>query len=296
MNGTRVVWILLALLSLTAIGFSHWLTRVPDSDTARDDFVNQFKGGTLVIAGGGTLPPEIRQRFLDLAGGPRQARLLVIPAFDAGDDQQAALLSTWQKLGATSVQILHTTSRDEANTAAFAGRLDQANAVWLSGGVQSWLSEHYAGTLVEEKLKGVVSRGGVVGGSSAGAAAMTRVMIEQGMEDAKAGVGLDLFHGAVIDQHFLRRSRMNRLLGLMESHPDLMAFGIDEGTALVVQVPRRHVGVIGASYVFAYIPQADDGEPRYEVLKNRDHIDLAGLKGGRVRVSSPIDFDSLVAE
>jgi hypothetical protein len=82
----------------------------------------------------------------------------------------------------------------------------------------------------------------------------------------------------------------------MESHPDLVAFGIDEGTALVVQVSRGRLGVIGASYVFAYVPRTDLGERRFEVLKHRDHIDVAGLKSGRVRVSSPSELDASLSD
>jgi cyanophycinase len=287
-----VGWTMFSILSLTAVAFSHWLTHPAEDDSQRSEFLQRFQGGSLVIAGGGPLPPEIRQRFLDLAGGAEQARLVIIPAFDATEPQQASLLDSWKKLGVQSLVVLHTTSRHDADQPPFASPLDQATGVWLSGGDQAWLSSRYAGTLVELKLNAVVTRGGVVGGSSAGAAAMTKVMIEQGLEEATEGVGFDLFPGAVIDQHFLRRSRVNRLIGLMESHPDLMAFGIDEGTALVVQVKKGYVGVIGSSYVFAYIPESETGERRFEVMKHRDHIDLKGLRSGRVRVSSPAELDA----
>lgn len=290
----RIVWTVVAFGSLAAVGLSHWLNQIPADDSERTDFLNRFKGGSLVIAGGGPLPPEVRQRFLDLAGGD-QAKLVVIPAFDATEAQQASLRDFWVSLGVQSVEILHAATRDEANQASFSQSLDQATAVWLSGGIQAWLSEQYAGTLVEDKLQAVIDRGGVIGGSSAGAAAMTKVMIQQGQEEAVEGVGFDLLRGAVIDQHFLRRSRVNRLLGLMESHPDLTAFGIDEGTALVVQVPKGRLGVIGASYVMAYIPKANNNDSRFEILKHGDQIDLVGLKGG-VRVSSPLDLNNLVSD
>ena len=289
-------WSVIAILSVTALGFSRWLIQTPHDDSERIDFLQRFKGGSLVIAGGGVLPPEIRSRFLDLAGGPQQAILVVIPAFNATEIQANSLQETWRKLGVKSVQILHTGTRDEANRESFARQLDQATGVWLSGGEQSWLSDHYAGTLVEDKLKAVIGRGGVVGGSSAGAAAMTKVMIQQGLEDAVEGVGFDLFPGAVIDQHFLRRSRLNRLIGLMESHPDLMAFGIDEGTALVVQLQKGYVGVIGSSYVLAFIPKTEAGESRVEALKHRDHVEIAGLKSGRVRINSPVELDAALGD
>ena len=82
----------------------------------------------------------------------------------------------------------------------------------------------------------------------------------------------------------------------MESHPDLLAFGIDEGTALVVQIPKGRLGVIGSSYVLAYVPKTETGEPRFEALKHRDQIDLAGLKSGRTRVSSPSDLDASLSD
>ncbi|MBS0202184.1 MAG: cyanophycinase [Planctomycetes bacterium] len=289
---SRILWSIVALLSLTAIGLSHWITHPVAEDSEQIDFINRFRGGSLVIAGGGYLPPTVRLRFLDLGGGPKSIRLVVIPSYDATPDQIASLRDTWHNLGVPSVQVLHTKSRDVANQESFTSPLDQATGVWLSGGTQSWLSEQYAGTLVEQKLRAVIDRGGVIGGSSAGAAAMTKVMIEQGVEEAVEGVGFDLLQGAIIDQHFLRRSRLNRLLKLLESHPDRMAFGIDEGTALVVQVPKGRLGVIGDSYVIACIPETDVGGPRFEVLKHRDQIDLVGLKSGRVRVSSPSELDA----
>lgn len=290
------IWMAIGILSCSAIAFSHWLTRTPLDNSDEIDFVRRFEGGTLVIAGGGPLPSEIRQRFLDFAGGPEQARLVVIPSYDINPQQSEKLIQTWRDMDVKSVQILHATSRATANRIDFVQPIDQATGVWLSGGTQEWLSRHYAGTLVEEKLHALIERGGVIGGSSAGAAAMTKVMIEQGQEDAVEGVGFDLFRGAVIDQHFLRRSRMNRLMGLMEAHPDRIAFGIDEGTALVVQVRNGRLGVIGSSYVMAYVPKTESGEGRFEAMKRGDQIDLSGLKSGRVRVSSRSDLDAVLSE
>lgn len=289
-------WIGIALLSLAALAFSHWLTRPPADRSAETDFLRRFEGGTLVIAGGGPLPPEIRQRFLDFAGGPQHARIVVIPAYDADAKQVAAVNESWRALGATSVRVLQAASREEADLAAFAQPLDEATGVWLSGGQQARLSERYAGTLVEQKLQAVLDRGGVVGGSSAGAAAMTKVMIEQGSDEAIESRGFDLFRDAIIDQHFLRRNRLNRMIGLLNAHPDRVAFGIDEGTALVVQVHKGRLGVIGSSYVLACVPATEAGLRRFEIMKHGDHIDLAGLKSGLMRVSSPADLDSVLSD
>ena len=291
-----VRWAGIAALSLAAHCFGYWLTRPPVDHSPETDFLRRFEGGSLVIAGGGRLPPEIRQRFLDLAGGPQRARIVVIPAYEADSTQIDSMCESWQALGVTSVHVLQAASREEANLATFGQPLDEATGVWLSGGQQALLSERYAGTPIEEKLRAVLDRGGVVGGSSAGAAAMTKVMIEQGSEDAIEGRGFDLFRDAIIDQHFLRRNRLNRLIGLLDAHPHRVAFGIDEGTALVVQVHKGRLGVIGSSYVLACVPATDAGTRRFEIMKHGDHIDLAGLKSGQMRVSSPADLDAVLSD
>ncbi len=78
---------------------------------------------------------------------------------------------------------------------------------------------------------------------------MTKMMIKQGVETAELGSGLDLLPDAIVDQHFLRRNRLNRLVGVLELHPELIGFGIDESTALVVQMTHGHLCVPGESYV-----------------------------------------------
>ncbi len=291
-----VRWTGIAVLSLTVLTFSYWLTRPPIDHSSETDFLRRFEGGTLVIAGGGRLPPEIRQRFLDLAGGPQRAKIVVIPAYEADSKQVDSIRESWRALGTTSVRVLQAASREEADLATFGQPLDDATGVWLSGGQQALLSERYAGTRIEEKLHAVLDRGGVVGGSSAGAAAMTKVMIEQGSEEAIEGRGFDLFRDAIIDQHFLRRNRLNRLIGLLDAHPDRVAFGIDEGTSLVVQVHKGQLGVIGSSYVLACVPATESGTKRFEIMKHGDHIDFAGLKSGQMRVSSPTDLDAVLSD
>lgn len=86
------------------------------------------------------------------------------------------------------------------------------------------------------------------------------------------------------------------MMGLLEAHPDRVAFGIDESTALVVQVLKGRIGVIGSSYVVACVPKTGAGTRRFEVMKPGDLIDLAGLIDGRTKISSPADLDSLLSD
>lgn len=269
-GGLAVVgWLAVDLARLSAV----------EPDRAEGPLMIPRPGGALVIGGGGRLPDEIKQTFLDLAGGASRARLVVIPtAHRIADSPNASVvLEDWKGRGVESVQLFHTRSREQANDPEFVRPLAEATAVWFGGGVQSELSRAYVGTEVERQLTALLARGGVIGGSSAGAAIMTRVMIARGRTEAVVEQGFDLLPGAVVDQHFLRRNRMKRLQGLLARHPTLIGFGIDEGTALVVR--GREARVMGSSYVVACTPAAADRPSRLEILKNGDTVDLASLAG-----------------
>jgi cyanophycinase len=210
--------------------------------------------GALVIVGGGRIPDDVRRRFVELAGG-RSARLVVIPTASASADAADAArqyLPVWEKLGAAGVELLHTRRRAVADSDAFVGPLRRATGVWLSGGDQSRLTAAYRGTAVQRELRRLVARGGVVGGTSAGAAVMGEVMITGGRREATTAGGLGLLPGVLIDQHFLRRDRFDRLRHALARHPGQVGVGIDEATAVVVRGGR--LSVLGESYVLVCLP------------------------------------------
>lgn len=254
------------------------------------------KGGALLICGGGKLPDEVRKRFLDLAGG-RRARIVVIPTAHAAADKPDAdqiYVQPWRDLGASNITMLHTRSRETADSPEFAKAIREATGVWISGGRQLSLAEAYGGTRVERELKALLDRGGVVAGTSAGAAIMTRVMIEGGRTDVSIGRGFDLLADAIVDQHFLKRKRLDRLMSVLGKYPQLLGFGIDEGTALLVR--SNHVTVLGESYVVACLPALTGGTaPRLQFLRKGDEADLASLRGPEPRIVSSVDLDSVLS-
>lgn len=229
--------------------------------------------GALVISGGGKLPKEAKEKFLKLAGG-KDARLVVIPT--ARDDSDLANadagLKTWQEDNPSSVLLVHTRSRQDADTEAIYGPLKTATAVWFDGGSQSRIAEAYLGTAVERELLGVLQRGGVIGGTSAGAAIMSRVMIAQGNPVADVKAGLDLLPGCVIDQHFTQRNRKPRLLGVLEKHPQLFGMGIDEGTAVIVH--GRNMEVVGSGQITICLAKSTDRPVREIAFKGGERTDL----------------------
>lgn len=256
---------LLAVVLLSSIGRA--------AEPASDRIDPAGIRGSLVISGGGKLPQEARERFLKLAGG-KDAKLVVIPT--ARDDTDLANadagLKTWQADNPNSAVLVHTRSRDEADTEAVYAPLKEATGVWFDGGSQSRIADAYLGTAVERELLGVLERGGVIGGTSAGAAIMSRVMIAQGNPVADIKTGLDLLPGCVIDQHFTERNRKPRLLGVLEKHPQQFGMGVDEGTAVIVQ--GRNMEVVGSGQATICLTKSTDRPVREIAFKGGQRTDL----------------------
>jgi cyanophycinase len=228
--------------------------------------------GTLVIAGGGDLPAAVRDKFLALAGG-RDARLVVIPTASARADRPE-LLGTfllWQRPAVASVVLLHTRDRAVANDPAFARPLTEATGVWLTGGDQSLLAAAYRGTLVEAELRRLLARGGVVGGTSAGAAVLSSVMIAGGTAVADVGQGFGLVPGVVVDTHFAQRQRLPRLQGVVAKYPGCVGLGIDEQTAAVLS--GQSLRVLGDGQVRVCQP-SPSGQADVLVLHAGNQADL----------------------
>ena len=254
-------------------------------------------GGALVIHGGGRISQEIRTRFIELAGGPN-ARILVVPTAQADADTPKVerLIELWRPQPVASVAIFHTRSREKADDPEFIRPLREATGVWFTGGFQAAISDAYLGTAVERELKVLLARGGVIGGTSAGAAVMGRVMIKGGKTEARVGEGFGFLPDAVVDQHFLKRNRLGRLEGVIRDRAGLIGLGIDEGTALVVSIKDQRIRVLGDSYVVAVLPETKDGKvtTRSESLKAGDEADLTKLKAlSPAAVVSAVDLDAL---
>lgn len=233
--------------------------------------------GSLVIAGGGKLPQEIIDQFIKLAGG-EQAHLVIIPTASARADQDdtTSLLESWQEHKPASLTLLHTRSRDEANRNEFVKPLKKATGVWFLGGAQSRIADAYLDTSVEKELTALLKRGGVIGGSSAGAAIQSRLMIARGRDVAELQKGFDLLPGTIIDQHFLARQRQPRLVGAIAKHPLKVGLGIDEGTALLVQ--GRVIKVMGRSSVTVCLAASKTKPARQRQVTAGQYLDLTALR------------------
>ncbi|MYN65694.1 MAG: cyanophycinase [Acidobacteria bacterium] len=251
--------------------------------------------GSLVLVGGSMQDPAIVERFLDLAGGP-DAPIVLIPTAGGAESYDGTWRGTeaFRASGATRLAILHTTDRDTANTEAFVEPLRHARGVWFGGGRQWRLADAYLDTKVHEALREVLDRGGVIGGSSAGATILGSYLVRGDtrtntimMGDHEEGFGL--LRGVGVDQHLLRRNRQFDLIEVVRARPDLLGIGIDEDTAIVVQGDRFEV--IGRSYVAIYDRERllDSGGLFY-LLAPGDVYDLAAREAYRPQPAlGPLD-------
>jgi cyanophycinase len=225
--------------------------------------------GALFIVGGGPRPPELMRRFVELAGGSGRARIVIFPMATASAAEVGpALAREFEQLGARAWSL--NLARAEAMVDSVARGLDSATGIWFSGGDQNRTMAVLARTAVAAAVRSRYVAGAVVGGTSAGAAVMTTPMItgeERRPGGARpdtseswltiaagnvvTGEGLGLLESAIVDQHFLRRRRHNRLMSLVLEQPTKIGVGIDEGTALVVE-PSGWWTVIGESAAVIY--------------------------------------------
>ncbi|MDE0072791.1 MAG: cyanophycinase [Gammaproteobacteria bacterium] len=251
--------------------------------------------GSLVVVGGAMQDLGIVRRFIDLAGGP-DAPIVVIPTAGgaAEYDQFYPGLRQFRAAGATNLTVIHTNDRDEADGEAFVRPIREAGGVWFPGGRQWRIADSYLDTRTEEELHRLLERGGVIGGSSAGASIQGSYLIRGDtqtntimMGDHEEGFGF--LRNVGIDQHLLRRNRQFDMLEVMEAMPDLLGIGIDENTAIVVQGDEFEV--IGESYVVIYDTsvQIDTGGDFY-FLAPGDRFNMATREARRpANTARPLD-------
>ncbi len=241
--------------------------------------------GALVIVGGGRMGREIIDEFIARAGGI-DSPFVILPTALEGEDWGAEYVadSFLARAGAKDITVVHTRDILVADTEEFTAPLRRAKGVWIDGGRQWRLADAYLKTKTYQELHAVLERGGVIGGSSAGATIQGDYLVRGAPEGNQLmmapghEVGFGFLRCCAIDQHVIARKRHNDLAPVIEAHPELLGLGIDEGTAVVVQGSRLRV--IGASQVLVHHREQvkrEDGTG-YETLEPGTEYDLATRK------------------
>lgn len=222
--------------------------------------------GYLFIIGGGTRSEHMMKKFVELSKQSPREKTLVFPmASSEPEESGQGMVEEFKNLGIQNVEY-HVLSREQALAAESIKILDEVGSIYFTGGDQSRLTEALVNTPIHQKLLEIYEMGGVIGGTSAGAAVMSKMMItgdekKQTREDRAFDKiladnivftpGFGFINTAIIDQHFVARKRHNRLISLVAEYPELLGIGIDEATAIIVK-PDETFEVIGSQNVIVY--------------------------------------------
>lgn len=245
-------------------------------------FVTSYSQQRLLVIGGGKRTPDILAKIAEQSGSEK-GKLLVIPW--AGGEQQDyfdAFKKDIEKV--SNIQLIKASFRplNEQTKLEFLQQLKEATGVFFTGGDQNRVMEVLKDESLLKALQEKYKSGTLFSGTSAGTAIMSKVMITgegdlKVLDGSKVETkdGLGLLTEVIVDQHFIKRQRQNRLLGLVLKYPNLLGMGIDEDTAVFVK-DNRTGEVLGDSQVLIF--DAKKEPMRVFFLKKGDKFDLQKRK------------------
>lgn len=247
------------------------------------------RGAVMPIGGAEDRAPDgvILQAFVDLAGR-ESARIVVLSTASTDPDSGEDYIAIFERLGARSATLANIETREQANGSDMVHALESASGIFISGGDQARLSKLIGGTLAAEAIQRCHRQGAVVAGTSAGASILGAHMISNGAGEApphkgmiELAAGFGILDDVIIDQHFSTRGRIGRLLVAFAANPGLLALGIDENTALIIQ-PDGIAKAIGESSVTVV-----DGRNVYSDYHDRNDGEILTITGSQVHVLGP---------
>lgn len=220
--------------------------------------------GYLLIIGGGNRPQKAIEKFVQICKG--EPILVITSASEAPFEVGSASVTQFREYGAKQVNWLHIDSPAVGNADVTIEQIQRCRGIFFCGGISQRLMQRMGSTRAEDAIREVYESGGIIGGTSAGATIMSRIMITGNelvdkdttnsfssikAQNIETERGLGFLDDVIIDQHFLKRKRNNRLISAVLEHHNQPGIGIDESTAILVY-PDDHFEVYGSGSVLIY--------------------------------------------
>lgn len=254
------------------------------------------RAGQLLIIGGHEDKEDERLILRYLANEVGSGKLVVATvASSAPEEYWETYEAVFRRLGVRHLYKLDVETRAEAKSERKMRILDDAAAVFFTGGDQLKITTLLGDTPIYERVREIFLTGGIVAGTSAGASVVCETMLVAGPGDAshkigstvKMAPGLGLLRHAVVDQHFAERGRMGRLVGAVAQNPRVLGIGIDEDTAIAVH-DHTHFTVMGEGAVYV----VDGSDVSYTNLTTEEQDRTISIFDLRVHLLSQGDsFD-----
>lgn len=216
-----------------------------------DSVLTSQKHGQLIIIGGAEDKENectILREFIRRSGG-RRAKIVVMTAATSLPGEVGAMYrDIFERFEVEQVDIVDTERREDASDSRNLEIIEQATGVFFSGGDQSRITDLLKDSPIDRILHERLKTGLIIGGTSAGAAMMSEIMIVEGegethprLETVTLEPGMGFVSGVAIDQHFAQRGRLGRLVSALVQQPSVLGIGIDENTAIIVDGDRIEV-------------------------------------------------------
>ncbi len=219
--------------------------------------------GNLFIIGGGNQSTELIEKLITTAKLNKHDHIAILPMSSEEPDSSFYYIKEELEKACTNTIANLNFTRDNVNNKKWLDSLKTAKLIFITGGDQTRFMKVVLNTPVYAAIHYAYERGSTISGTSAGAAVMSKFMITGNQlrgdtsyaatfnklwnGNIEFNEGLGLITTAVIDQHFIVRSRYNRLLSALAAHPKLLCIGINESTAIIVH--GNKIMVTGPSQV-----------------------------------------------
>jgi cyanophycinase len=272
-----------AVADLSALRFAA-IARQAEPFPAEESPSPKVDAGTLIIIGGGSMPPGIIDRFVKLAGGD-EASIIVLPtAIPDPVSERSSIANAFRKAGAKQTTVLTGRTLEKVDSDEYLKAFREATGIWFGGGRQWRFADAYLDTEALRAMHDMLARGGVIMGSSAGASIQADYLARAnplGNLDIMAEGyerGLGFIKGVAIDQHFAQRGRFKDMSSLVDRYSQLLGIGIDEGTALVVKGSEGEIAGAGRVHFYDRRRPLVEGEPDYKSVGDGGRYELVERK------------------